>query len=279
MNTFVEYQKFPSAEIAIELISILDENKISYQVDDKGLGYSIISNPFDNFIIVKIQRKNIKKVNELTQKQEQLDYNDINEDHYLYTFSDKDIIDVIANPSEWTKIEIRLANEIAKQRKLELSAENINSAKIKKLKEIVREEQDANNKVKNTANWFGAIAIFSVINTILLIMNIEVQLIFGLGITQVADGVIYSITGELGIYNILTSSLLSIIFVLFWYFARKKQNWAFIVGTAVYTLDTFLFFFVKDWLSLGFHLFVIIGIISGYFDLLESKNKEAKQTI
>jgi hypothetical protein len=277
MTKFIEFQKFPDMQDASELLTLLKNNNIPYQIDDSGQRFSLVSNPLDNFVVVKIQEENIQKTNELLSIKEDKDFEKIEDDHYLYTFSDEDIIDAIANQSEWSNLEIKIANKIAKERNLELTAETLNKAKRKKLKEIVNEEQKSKNKIKNTANWFGAIAIFSVINSILLSMQIDWHMLFGLGITQVADGIIYRLTGEFGIYNIISSISLSLIFVLFWYFARKEQKWAFIVGIIFYSIDALLFLFVKDWLSVGFHIFVIIGILSGYLDLLEFKNKQKEE--
>lgn len=270
MDNLIEFQKFPEIEGTKDLVTLLKKNNIPFVIDDKGQRFILVSNPLDNYVIIKISKDDLEKVNQLLVDDENKELKKMPEDHYLYTFSDDEIVDIIANPFEWSKLEIRLANEIAKQRNLVLSAENLNRAKKKKLEEVVREEQKVENSVKQTANWFGAIAIISVINSIVLTMQINIRLIFGLGITQFADGVIYGLTGKFGIFNIIISIVISSIFVLFWFSARKEKKWAFIVGTIIYGLDTIIFLFVKDWLSVGFHIFVIIGIMNGYLSLLQN---------
>jgi len=273
MNDLIVLQKFPTLESAESLITLLNQNNIPYQIDDTGKRFSLVYNPTGDFIFVKIQKSDLEKAQSILSEIDEDDSVSIGEDHYLYTFSDSDIIDVIANQSEWSKEEIKLANEIALQRKLDLSAETLKNAKKKKLEEEIRTEQKERGKIKNTANWFLIIAVLSVLNTISLTMQLNFRLIFGLGITQVIDGVIYRTTNSFNFYNIITSILISSVFVVFWFFARKEKKWAFVIGTIVYGIDTLLFLMVDDLMSVGFHIFVISGIIAGYLVLLGKKTE------
>ncbi|MCF8298772.1 MAG: hypothetical protein K9J13_14585 [Saprospiraceae bacterium] len=192
-------------------------------------------------------------------------------DHYLYTFSDADIVDIIANPDEWNNLEVEIANKIIKDRKIELSAEIILKAKRNKKETDVKEILKTKNNIKSQAGWFLTIAILSVINSIGLILEWKFYLLFGLGITQVIDGEIYGLTGQFTIYNLLTSALVSSVFVLFWYYAKQEKRWAFLAGIIVYGIDSLIFVYAKDWLSFGFHIFGLIGMVSAYVKLLENK--------
>ena len=116
MNDFIPYQTFSNLQDASYLIDLLDTNQIPFEIEDSTAQFDIVtktSNPLDDGIIVKIREIDVAKADEFILENTETDA--IN-DHYLYSFSDDDIMDVIVNQEEWTEEEIALAKEIAKQR-------------------------------------------------------------------------------------------------------------------------------------------------------------------
>ena len=276
MKQLVEYQKFADLAEASDLIDLLNENNIEFEIDDKGQRYSVVPNPMDNFLTIKVYEEDMEKIRALSLK-ESIAKEPDTVSHYLYTFSNDDIIDVIANPTEWSADEVHIANEIAVQRKLEITASMLRTAKKRNIENIVREEQEAITKTNSSSSWFLIIAILSVINSLVLIFQFSFSLIFGLGITQLVDVILYRSLGHFSYYNIIFSILLSSIFLIFWHFARKGKIWAYITGVSMYALDTLLFVFVKDWISFGFHVFVIIGISAAILSLIEERKQKNEE--
>jgi stage IV sporulation protein FB len=125
MEDFIEYQRFPSFEDASELIDILEKNNIPYEVDESALHYGMVSfgSPLDNQLIVKIREVDFEKANLLTNSPEVNQYQ-FGEVHYMYAYSDKEILDVITNPSEWHNTDVEVALKIAKERNLNLPTES-----------------------------------------------------------------------------------------------------------------------------------------------------------
>ena len=118
------------------------------------------------------------------------------------------------------------------------------------------------------ANWFFWIAGLSVVNSLIAMFSpTGGGFVFGLGITRVIDAIGYGLSEELGSAAKIAAFVLSLIpvgvFVVIGVFARKKYLWAFIVGMALYAIDGLLFLLVKDWLSIGFHVFAIFCVLGG----------------
>ena len=130
--------------------------------------------------------------------------------------------------------------------------------------EIYKKEED----VKKGAAWFIWIALLSIINTIIVYLNGNVNFIIGLGTTQIVDEL--SIFEEPGGFNLDKTIGLSIdllitsIFFLFGYYARQKKTWAFIIGMVLYALDGLIFLPVQDFWGFGFHIFALIMIFKGF---------------
>lgn len=125
------------------------------------------------------------------------------------------------------------------------------------------------SQFKNGASWFYWIAALSFINTVvLLLFDGSWSFISGLGITQVIDGFAYYVLidfiGEQIIYYALIINLLIIgIFVALGIFANKKIKWVFILGMVLYSLDTLIFIFLTDFISIAFHIFALYSIYKG----------------
>ena len=123
-------------------------------------------------------------------------------------------------------------------------------------------------KFKIGANWFFWIAGLSVINTIILLSGGRWNFIFGLGITQIVDSIGIELAKEIGNAGYVIVFVLDIIaigiFIFFGIFARKKYNWAFIIGMIIYALYGLLFLLVRDFLGIGFHAFLLFFIYGGF---------------
>jgi hypothetical protein len=59
------------------------------------------------------------------------------------------------------------------------------------------------------------------------------------------------------------SATIAGVFVVLGYFARGASAAAFVVGMALYALDSLLFVLVGDWIAVGFHGFVLFMLFGG----------------
>lgn len=121
----------------------------------------------------------------------------------------------------------------------------------------------AEKRFKNGAKWFYWIAALSVVNSIILYLGGNIGFIVGLGITQFIDGIIYTLTNTFHPIGLIPNVMFAGIFVLFGYFAIRKNQWAFIAGLVLYGFDSLIFLIARQWLSFGFHIFAGIMIIRG----------------
>jgi len=123
------------------------------------------------------------------------------------------------------------------------------------------------NQFKSGANWFYWIAALSVINSMIILFGGEMSFIIGLGITQIVDAVAWELKNSEGInldyLFFMVSLVISGVFVIFGYFARKRMTSVFVTGMVLYALDGLIFLLVGDWLSIGFHVFVLFSLLNG----------------
>ena len=157
------------------------------------------------------------------------------------------------------------------------STENLESEQ----KRLLLERMNIENRHKNGANWFYWIAGLSLINSIIFLSGSNWNFVIGLGITQLIDGI--GQTFEPGIagkaFLFILDAIAAGVFIVFGILSRKGQNWVFILGMILYAMDGLLFIVVQDWLSIGFHVFALYCIFSGYKASRKIKEMEAMEPV
>jgi hypothetical protein len=121
--------------------------------------------------------------------------------------------------------------------------------------------------VKSGGSWFYWIAGLTCVNTFAAVAGSDWRFLLGLGITQVADELAKNL-GSAGAMAALTIDVLAVgFFVLMGVFANKVHKWAFIVGMAVFGLDTGISVLAKDVIGVLFHLYALWCIYRGYSNI------------
>jgi hypothetical protein len=146
------------------------------------------------------------------------------------------------------------------------------------LTSLVEQKLRAERVVKAGANWFITVAVLSMINSVLSMSGAGIRFIFGLGIAEFVDAMAHQ-AGQSGfVLDLIINGFVAGVFVVFWNFARKGQQWAFIVGMALYALDGLVMLYFKDILAVAFHGYGLYRIYSGMSGVPRLRNIEASMT-
>ena len=272
MEGFSEYLRFSTLNDAAILIDLLDVNQIPFKIDDSATHFDMTATsitPPENGIVIQIRETDKDKVDKLNQKNAEKPVND----HYMYSLSDNDIIDVVVNPEDWTKEEQVLAQDIFRKRNIKLTAEIIKSTR-KEKNETEKEERLKQNKLISAgASWYLWIGIFSTLNLLSIILNQNIHFFAGLGMHNVILGVTEGFRRATNIdlmpLGYAISLLVSGLFILVWRFSKKENKTIYLSGLIVYGIDTVIFYFNKDWFGFGFHILAILMIYTGYKALID----------
>lgn len=114
-----------------------------------------------------------------------------------------------------------------------------------------------------SARTFYGIAGFSAINSLAIAFGKSFNFVIGLGATQVIDGIVKKLGSATAIVGIPLNLIILGIYVALGYFASKRMRWAFIAGMVLYSLDSLIFLGVHDWLSFGFHMWMLSSMYRG----------------
>ncbi|HEY8027149.1 MAG TPA: hypothetical protein VIF60_21590 [Burkholderiaceae bacterium] len=115
-----------------------------------------------------------------------------------------------------------------------------------------------NSHIIRSANWFYWIAGLSVVNLVAVLIGANFRFLIGLGFSEALGEIAQQATANGG-----AEATVAVCYVIGFacagffaacgWFARRPSNVAFIVGAAVFALDTLVFVFASDWIGVAFH--------------------------
>jgi hypothetical protein len=158
MSDYKTYMSLTDLESAFEITTILTNKGIPFKVEDtsKNFDASFSMNKADKSIMIFLDPKDFEKANSIIDNELVLNKNEINKEHFLYSFSTDELLDVIKNTEEWHPLDVKLAKEILKDRNYNLSDEVLHTLKKEKENELKEPE-------KNDIAWIIIGYLFSVL--------------------------------------------------------------------------------------------------------------------
>jgi len=134
------------------------------------------------------------------------------------------------------------------------------------------EPKEVVERAVKACGWFRIVAVFSLINTALHLLEANLTFVIGLGATQVVDGLVVAARQELTgpasialiVLAVFVDVLLAAIFLGAWWFSKAGSRVVYVLGMLLYLLDALLFIWIRDWVGIAFHGFFLFMMFGGY---------------
>ncbi|MEE1946293.1 hypothetical protein VRU48_14305 [Pedobacter sp. KR3-3] len=142
-ETFLTYQKFNDQAAASELAQFFGENGLAYELEDSSINFdvSFAYSELNKEFRVKLRSTDFKRADELLQELSQKSIELADESHYLYQFSDEELMGILQKPDEWNAFDIVLAQHILQERGKEVSKEALAQLRSERLSYLREPEQ------------------------------------------------------------------------------------------------------------------------------------------
>lgn len=139
---FVTYQRFNDVEFANLLTALLEENDIPFIMNEEGPVFdpSFSFREDTSHYAVKIRSEDFDRVNQLL-VQNEAEAQVIDEDYYLFDFSDEELKEVLEKADEWSAFDIALSRKILAERGRPISDNELHNLKNKRLEELKAPEK------------------------------------------------------------------------------------------------------------------------------------------
>ena len=167
MLDFYKYQSFPSAEAAQPFLDLLRQHNVPFEAAvDTG---EPVFNPAMTFgntystYMVKLHGPDFEWVRRLEEDANRNLLDSLSPDHYLFSFTDLELFDMLANPAEWSNLDVALAGQLLRQRGRDVSPDAIRL--LREHRVAVEAQPERSNKGRivwgyGLALLGGALAIF-----------------------------------------------------------------------------------------------------------------------
>src|SRR5579884_2160917 len=139
---------------------------------------------------------------------------------------------------------------------------------------LIEQKLRAERVVKAGASWFLMVGALSLVNSVLSMSGAGIRFIFGLGIAEFVDAFAKQ-AGQVGVVpNLIINACFAGVFVLFWNFAKKGEQWAFLLGMGFYAIDALATLAFHDILAVAFHGYALWRIYRGMAGIQPLKQLE-----
>jgi hypothetical protein len=126
---YITYKKFIDRDVATDFILFLKDNDVDFIIEDDAGVFdpTFINSTYNKEICIKLKPSDFAVVDELQLEDSNIELTNVEKDHYLYAFTDAELIDVIENSDEWSKLDFLLAQKILKDRGKEIKQADIDN--------------------------------------------------------------------------------------------------------------------------------------------------------
>jgi hypothetical protein len=135
---FVNYKSFNDKAVAIELYDKL--NREGLQVEwESSVGIfdaSFANDEFMHLYYVKLRKEDFSKADAIMMQLLSENNEPPPHDYYLFSFTNKELIDVLKNPDEWNEYDRFWAGKLLQEKSVHVREEEIVQAKTKRLEDL-----------------------------------------------------------------------------------------------------------------------------------------------
>jgi hypothetical protein len=140
---FVTYKKLFERERVDALTNILNDNGIEFEIaeDRDSLDSLYGDNHLSKQFFIKIKKEDFAKADTILLSESAKELETVEKDHYLFSFTDEELFDILTKPDEWNEFDYQLAEKILKERGKDISTDTINLLKQQRIKELAKPEE------------------------------------------------------------------------------------------------------------------------------------------
>lgn len=139
---FQTFQRFNDPGLASAIADKLKAQDIECVVEKVRplLEPGFFRNPMEQTIYLKVRESDLEQANKALEEVYRRQLQDVDPGYYLFSFSDVELLDILAKPDEWGHFDYVLARALLADRGLEIPDEVIGQMKQQRRRQLAREE-------------------------------------------------------------------------------------------------------------------------------------------
>ncbi len=139
MNTFLAYQDFPSPEVAQPLLELLEQHGVAFETNYEPARFSaVFGKTTTAHFVVRLQAADFEPVRQLEETANVQLLAELPSNHYLFGFTNEELMELLARPDEWNGLDVALASRLLRERGRDLSPEAVQRLRQRRVAELAR---------------------------------------------------------------------------------------------------------------------------------------------
>ncbi|GAB3571921.1 hypothetical protein [Hymenobacter daeguensis] len=142
MSDFLPYQSFASEAVAQPLLELLGRHQVPLETGwaKPDFDVSMANNATDTRFVVRLRATDFERARQLEEAENDSLAASAAPDHYLFSFSDDELFDILVKPDEWNSYDVSLARHLLRQRGREVSADTVRLLRRNRVAEMAKPE-------------------------------------------------------------------------------------------------------------------------------------------
>lgn len=139
-DDFLTFQRFNDIDLAIAITEKIKHEGIECILEDgrNNFNPNFAYNTTEFNIIIKIKSEDFLRANKILGDYYKSDLGNVEQDYYLFEFTDAELMDIISKPDEWGHFDYQLAQKILNDRGKEIKPEAIEFLKAERIKDLAK---------------------------------------------------------------------------------------------------------------------------------------------
>jgi len=145
MTAFTTFQTFNDPGLASAIADKLKAQRIVCLVEkvEPLLEPSFFQNTVEPNIHLKVRSTDLDRANQVLEEYYENRLQDVDPNYYLFSFTDVELLDIVAKPDEWGHFDYVLARELLAERGLPIPDETIRQMKQQRLRQLAQQARVA----------------------------------------------------------------------------------------------------------------------------------------
>jgi hypothetical protein len=141
MASFKTFQTFNDPGLASAIAAKLEEQRIVCHVENVEplLEPSFFRNTVEPNIHLKVRVADLDRAHQVLVEHYEHQLQDVDPGYYLFTFTDLELLEIVAKPDEWGHFDYVLARELLTERGLPIPDETIHQMKQQRLRQLAQQ--------------------------------------------------------------------------------------------------------------------------------------------
>lgn len=177
---YLRFKLFPDKQAAEDFAEVLLQNNIDHKIEEDALVFdpSYANNPLAKDYVIGVKQRDFKAASLAYDEYFAKQLTGIPGDYYLYTFTNDELQEILAKPDEWGGFDYQLAQELLRQRGIEITKEETEYLKAERYKHIAQPEDEP---AKNVVGYY-------IISILFFPVGIIIGWVWGYSKKQLPDG-------------------------------------------------------------------------------------------